>query len=96
MHLQAVILTSTRPKNASLTIETEHPFLWLCIMAITSRSSTRQTILGKEIRQTIGQRLIVDGERNLDLLNGLIFYGGWVSTLLHASTFCLLRGLKIV
>lgn len=44
------------------------PFLWLAIMAIASKSSAKQAALSKELRKTLALSILVDGERNLDLL----------------------------
>ena len=55
----------------------ERPFLWLCIMAISSKSSDQQKALGREIRLTVGREILLEGKNNLDLLLGLIVYTAW-------------------
>ena len=55
----------------------ESPFLWLCIMAITSKSSSQQTALSRAIRSNLGRLMLVDGERSLDLLYGTITCIAW-------------------
>jgi hypothetical protein len=55
----------------------ERPFLWLCIMAVSSKSSLQQMALGKEIRLTLGREVVLDGNRSLDLLLGVIVYVTW-------------------
>jgi hypothetical protein len=55
----------------------ERPFLWLCIMAVSSKSSVQHVALGKEIRTIIGRQLLLEGERHLDLLLGLLIYVSW-------------------
>ena len=52
----------------------ERPFLWLCIMAISSKSSKQQMELGLEIRLTLGRKLLVEGEKSLDLLLDILTY----------------------
>ncbi|KAH0439642.1 hypothetical protein CcaCcLH18_02752 [Colletotrichum camelliae] len=56
-----------------------HPFLWLNIMSVTSRSNKRRLALGDKIREIIFQRIVVEREKNLDLLLGLIATLGWAS-----------------
>ena len=55
----------------------DRPFLWLCIMAISSKSSDQQKALGREIRLTVGREILLEGKNNLDLLLGLIIYTAW-------------------
>lgn len=55
----------------------ERPFLWLCIMAILSKSTEQQKALGREIRITIGREMFLEGKNNLDLLIGLLTYNAW-------------------
>jgi hypothetical protein len=58
------------PENTpSHQLRQERPFLWLCIMVISFRTSSKMLRLGREI--------LVDGERNIDLLLGLLVYIGW-------------------
>lgn len=53
------------------------PFLWLCIMAITTRSSAKQTALGRAVRTRLGELMLVEGQRSLDLLYGTIVCVAW-------------------
>ncbi|PQE19075.1 Zn(II)2Cys6 transcription factor protein [Rutstroemia sp. NJR-2017a BBW] len=53
----------------------ESPFLSLTIMMAMAKSTQRQMSLAIHIRQLIGKKLLVDGERDLDLLFGLMTFG---------------------
>ncbi|THV46805.1 hypothetical protein BGAL_0358g00040 [Botrytis galanthina] len=55
----------------------ENPFWWLAIVMATAKSTSRQIALGIHIRQLLGQKLLISGERNLDLLWGLLTYIAW-------------------
>ena len=55
----------------------ERPFLWLCIMAITSKSTEQQKALNREMRLTLGRESLLEGKHNLDLLLGLITHVAW-------------------
>ncbi|KAK7420106.1 hypothetical protein QQX98_002969 [Neonectria punicea] len=56
-----------------------YPFLWLCIMNITSMSTLQTSIMKERIRQEIATRIVVDHERTMDLLLGLIAYLAWAT-----------------
>lgn len=53
------------------------PFLWLSIMAIGSKSISQQQKLSRKIRQTIAQEMVIQSERDIDLLLGLLIFIGW-------------------
>ena len=55
----------------------ERPFLCLCIMAVCSKSTSQQQLLGSKIRQKIAHELVVQSERNIDLLLGILAFIGW-------------------
>ncbi|KGO65244.1 hypothetical protein PITC_072390 [Penicillium italicum] len=61
-------------KTSSELLRRERPFLWLCVMAVSSKSTAQQQILGTRIRQTIGQQMVVNSEKNIDLLLGLLTF----------------------
>lgn len=58
-------------------LQQERPFLWLCIMAAGSKSTSQKQLLGREIRQTVAQEVVVQSERNIDLLMGLLTFISW-------------------
>ncbi|CZR55002.1 uncharacterized protein PAC_04888 [Phialocephala subalpina] len=57
----------------------ERPFLFLCIMAVTSRITEKKMAKHKEIKQILAQRMILQnaGDVNLDLLLGLLTFLAW-------------------
>ncbi|TGO85007.1 hypothetical protein BPOR_0441g00020 [Botrytis porri] len=52
----------------------ENPFWWLAIVMATAKRTSTQIALGMHIRQLLCQKLLISGERNLDLLWGLLTY----------------------
>lgn len=54
------------------------PTLYTAVMAVATRHSGQQARLGKQIIQQVADRVIVRGERNLDLLQGVLTYAGWL------------------
>ncbi|KAI1138510.1 hypothetical protein F5Y05DRAFT_384303 [Hypoxylon sp. FL0543] len=53
------------------------PFLWLNIMAICAKSQTKKSALSQRIKEYLAQKMLVDLDRSLDLLLGLLGYLGW-------------------
>lgn len=58
-------------------LQRESPFLWLCIMNVTSMSMPQQAMMRDRLRQEIAQRTILSNERSLELLQGLIILISW-------------------
>ena len=65
------------PSLSSVDLRAQSPFLWLCVMAVSSKSYRKQISLGIEIRRTIARRMLLDGEISGDLLWGLLVYAAW-------------------
>lgn len=55
----------------------ERPFFWLCIMSVSSTIVSQQLSLGRAVREIAGHEILVEGQRNLDLLLGLLCFVGW-------------------
>ena len=53
------------------------PFLWYCIMAISCKSTAKQVALSETVRRSIAQGIVMDHNRNIDLLLGLLVFIGW-------------------
>lgn len=53
------------------------PFLWLSIMACTTRSMKQAHEIGDKLRQIIANRIVLHFERNLDFLQGLLVFMQW-------------------
>ncbi|KAK8137670.1 hypothetical protein PG984_003163 [Apiospora sp. TS-2023a] len=65
----------------------EHPFLWLTIRAVCSQSVKEQNLLADKIRQIIAKRTIVDCDRDLDMLQGLLVFLGWCAYFSYGKPF---------
>ena len=55
----------------------ERPFLWLVIMSLTTPSLETQIKLGNAIRRIVKEIVMMDEERSLDLLLGLLCFNAW-------------------
>ncbi|RHZ61461.1 transcription factor domain-containing protein [Aspergillus thermomutatus] len=60
-------------------LKTESSFLWHCICAVQCKQTAGQTALSLSIRERVAQALLVDCQKNLDLLQGLLVYLGWIT-----------------
>lgn len=59
-------------------LKRDKPFLFkTVIMAASYKDVSQQTTLGKEIIEYLSRRLLIEGEKNLDLLQGLLVYMSW-------------------
>ncbi|KAF2276867.1 uncharacterized protein EI97DRAFT_442230 [Westerdykella ornata] len=55
----------------------DKPFTWLNMRAVLETSLSKQDELGQEIRETIAKRIVMEGERSVDLLLGLLIHISW-------------------
>jgi hypothetical protein len=62
-------------------LQQERPLLWLCIMRLGSKSASRQQLIAKKIRQLIAEAMVIESEKSIDLLLGLLVYVGWYAPL---------------
>ncbi len=69
MHLPA--------STTAATLCEEKPFLWLCITTLTCMSNSQHRHLRDLVRRELSERIIINHERSIDLLLGLIAYLGW-------------------
>ena len=65
------------PFTTAQEVYRERPFLWLCIMASSSKYTIQQKTLGREIRLAIGREMLLEGKNNLELLLGILTYVAW-------------------
>lgn len=64
-----------------------YPFLWLNIMCIAQSSPRERLSLSDQARNIVVQRVVVNREKSLDLLLGLLALVGWlVSSLTTPGT----------
>ena len=55
----------------------QKPFLWLVIMSLTTKSLAQQLVMGDMIRRIIAQQVVVESEKSLDMLLGVLCFIGW-------------------
>lgn len=59
-------------------IRRERPFVLLSILAVTSQFKQKlQSAIEKELREFFAKKVIVEGVKSLDLLQGLLLYLAW-------------------
>jgi hypothetical protein len=65
------------PDLTAEALHREYPFLWLCIMNVTSMSMPQQAILRERLRQEVAQRMVINHDRSIEMLQGLIILISW-------------------
>jgi hypothetical protein len=54
-----------------------YPYLWFSIMTVTCKNVDRRFAMNEAARKFLAQKMVVDHEKSLDLLLGLIVIMGW-------------------
>ncbi|KIW54806.1 hypothetical protein, variant [Exophiala xenobiotica] len=63
------------------------PFLFMTIMTVGCRHDLeRQAVLAQRVREVVSRRMLVGGEQNLDILQGLLVYQGWHHVHFHLGS----------
>lgn len=65
------------PEMTAARLKEEKPFLWLCIMNITSMSVPQHLLIKERVRSELASRIVMGQERGMDVLQGLVVYIGW-------------------
>ncbi|KAL2265989.1 hypothetical protein VTJ83DRAFT_5341 [Remersonia thermophila] len=69
VHLPAT-MTSEKLRDA-------YPFLWFAIMTVTCKHADRRLAMSDALKRFLAQKMVVDHEKSLDLLLGLVIIMGW-------------------
>lgn len=65
------------PTTTSSELRRQRPFLWFCIMSITTKAISMHVSMGIRVREIICQKVVMEGERGMDFLLGLLCHFGW-------------------
>jgi hypothetical protein len=76
------------PQNATVaTMITKRPFLVLAaVTAAASKFPHLQEVFARELKETLSSQVLIDGEKSLDLLQGLLVHLAWYAPILTATT----------
>lgn len=67
-----------RPEHSPAEVASEKPFLYTCcIMTANHRDPPMQTRIARDIIKYISERMLLAGEKNIDLLQGLSVLTAW-------------------
>ncbi|KAL4880587.1 hypothetical protein BJY04DRAFT_191050 [Aspergillus karnatakaensis] len=66
------------PNTNPETIKSQYPFLWHCMVTLYCKDTPRRYALHTELKSKAAQALLVNCERSLDLLLGVLTYLTWV------------------
>ncbi|KAI0183747.1 hypothetical protein EV127DRAFT_474880 [Xylaria flabelliformis] len=76
-HLKMFPFTYISPDTTAAQLQRERPHLWLNIRSLCTKSPSQQSALFCRCRELLVKKIFVDGERNLDLLQGLLVLLAW-------------------
>jgi hypothetical protein len=65
------------PGMTAQQLRQEKPFLWFNIMAITSQSLRKQSMMSSAIRVHVAEKMVVQHQKSTDLLLGLLVFLAW-------------------
>lgn len=65
------------PDTTATQLQQRLPFLWLNIVTVCAKSQLKKTAFSQKIKEYLAQKIVVDLDRNIDLLLGLLAYLGW-------------------
>ena len=65
------------PEYTAAEAQKQKPIFSLAIKALTTRVASRQMLLGKKLRETLTQKILIEGERSLPLLLSLLASITW-------------------
>ncbi|OJJ36146.1 hypothetical protein ASPWEDRAFT_134843 [Aspergillus wentii DTO 134E9] len=76
-HLSLLPIVHFKQDMTSKKLRQERPFLWLCIIAVSSTNMTKHNTLAQAVREIAARQIIIEGERSMDLLLGLLCFIAW-------------------
>ncbi|KAL6238393.1 hypothetical protein BDW75DRAFT_201681 [Aspergillus navahoensis] len=74
-YLPFMYIPSARP---AAEIKMEYPFFWRCLVTLHCKDMVRRAALREELKATAARALMVDCQRSMDLLLGIIAYLAWI------------------
>jgi len=81
------------PQTSLNSLRREKPFLLLSILTFSAQDNCKlQSTLELEIREQLSRKVIVNGEKSMDLLQGILIYLCWWVLKLNCCSNCIDRG----
>ncbi|KJZ73035.1 hypothetical protein HIM_07607 [Hirsutella minnesotensis 3608] len=68
------------PEMTAQALRKQRPFLWMCIMNLTTTSVPQMLMLRDKIREHVSRKLVLEYEANMDFLLGLVAHLAWANT----------------
>jgi hypothetical protein len=74
------------PTISAQHLQTERPFLWQAICAVTTRSFSEKRVRAHQFKTILAQATVVENRSSIDLLLGVLTYAAWsYDQFLHMS-----------
>ncbi|KAI1215166.1 uncharacterized protein F4807DRAFT_23873 [Annulohypoxylon truncatum] len=65
------------PETTAAQLQQERPFLWLTIACTCAKSQEKKAAYSQKIREYLSQKMLIELDRSVDLLLGVVCYLGW-------------------
>ena len=65
------------PATTARELREQRPFFWFAIQTLTCTAVSQQLAMGDAIKSHLAQKIVVENERSMDLLLGLLAFMGW-------------------
>ncbi|KAF2737109.1 hypothetical protein EJ04DRAFT_510641 [Polyplosphaeria fusca] len=76
-HLKSFPFIYIPPDMTAMEVQKDYPMLWMILHATCTKSPTRQVELGVRYKEILARKVVVEGERSLDLLLSIMVYCSW-------------------
>ncbi|UPX20869.1 uncharacterized protein EKO05_0011083 [Ascochyta rabiei] len=86
-HLPCFPLMNVPADVTAAEVQREKPILSLAIKTLTTKVAVKQVALGRNLRELLTQKIMVDGERSLRLLLSLLISIVWSLSFAHGKPF---------
>jgi hypothetical protein len=80
-HLKSFPFFYFAPGTLATDVQHTYPMLWSVMQATCTKSPVRQAVLGIRYKEMLATKVIVEGERSLDLLLSMFVYAAWYVSL---------------
>ncbi|KAF9694270.1 hypothetical protein EKO04_007851 [Ascochyta lentis] len=86
-HLPYFPLMNVPSDVTAAEVQREKPTLGLAIKTLTTKVAAKQAALGRNLREVLTQKILIDGERSLPLLLSLLVSITWSLSFTHGKPF---------
>lgn len=75
--LPSFSFTTINPNATAQQLQRDRPFLMRAIVAVASPSKQQKIAYGRQLKELLAQRMLIQNQSSLDLLHGLLVFIAW-------------------